>query len=167
MTGAELREELSISASTLSRYKARGCPRDKGGPGKGDRYCPEEMAAWMSANSLTGDPGRPQGDESEELRAARTRKITAMALSWELKNGVASGKWLDRRAVESARVRKVVALRDGMLALGAVISEAMQFRTAKDIESEINARMKILVDQFAEPMPLDDYPFNPSKRAAS
>lgn len=167
MTGPQVIDALGISQSTLNRYKAKGCPRTPGGPGRRDRYCPEEMASWMKSEGLDGTPGRPMSGESDALRAARTRKINAMADWWELQSEIKQGKWAVRAEVERALVQKVIVLRDGLLAIAPTMAEPLQHKPAHAIRTELNRRIGDLLDEYAKPLPLDDYPFNPAKTATS
>ncbi|MEZ6191458.1 MAG: hypothetical protein R3C45_09235 [Phycisphaerales bacterium] len=76
-----------------------------------------------------GTPGRLDVCRSKALRAARTRKIAAMAEWWELQNQIGRGEWVDRKAWEAEAVRKVVTLRNGMLSLARTLAEPLQHKS--------------------------------------
>jgi hypothetical protein len=77
-----------------------------------------EVAAWMRANNVTGDPGRPTSPGSAEFEAARIRKELAMAVNWEHRNAEIEAAtvnraeyrqhWLAQLAVIKSKVRELL-----------------------------------------------------------
>lgn len=60
LSGLELRRRLSISETTLRRYRARGLP-SVGGPGVLPRYPLKACLAWLNGQRRPQAPGNGHG----------------------------------------------------------------------------------------------------------
>jgi phage terminase Nu1 subunit (DNA packaging protein) len=118
---AEIQEccdALGISPDLLRDYVARGCPHDKGGPGKSNRFDPTEVAAWMRSNNLTGKPGRPVEAGGEDLESVRIRKETAMAVNWEYRNKQLEGELVNKEEYRRLWIGEVQTIKNKCRGLG-------------------------------------------------
>jgi phage terminase Nu1 subunit (DNA packaging protein) len=137
-TAATVCDELDISKSTLQNYLARGCPYTKGGPRRQSRYDVAEVAAWMRANNLTGNPGRPPEASSPALDAARLRKENAMATNWELRNAEAQGLLVDANQVRERWVRRGTMLRNTLESAGGQLAPRLAGRDVAECRRVLN-----------------------------
>lgn len=149
MTAAEAAEEIGISESTLRRYVQDGAPCDRLGRGKPNMFDAGEVVAWMRENGLSGKVGRPSEGDSPDLDAARLRKENALASKYELQVEKERGLLIDRAEVEQASARKVVAVRNKLMACGASLAPRLVGLTAAEIQETIDDYHRDICDEFA------------------
>ena len=73
---------MDIHVQTLRDYLKKGAPREK----RDGQYFLSlpELAAWMQAHRITGNPGRPQQPGTAELTAAKVKVQLWLAKRYEL-----------------------------------------------------------------------------------
>ncbi len=140
-SAAETCEALSISRSTLQRYAGAGCPHTPGKPGRGHKFDATEVAAWMKSVGLTGEQGRHIDPEDEGLRAARTRKESAMADSWELKNQALRDTLISADEAEAQAAERSARIRAHLSGVGADLADKLVGLPASDIQRVVDSYM--------------------------
>jgi hypothetical protein len=140
-------EELNLSVELIRDYSMRGCPHTKGGPGKSNLYNPDEVAAWMVANKLTGKPGRPTDGDSDDIEAAKLREINLRCRKHELFIGQQERELVPAVDVAARWVELVTTAKNKLSGLGAGVAPQCEGHDAGTIQGIIESRVnEILVE---------------------
>jgi hypothetical protein len=149
MTADECGDVLELSTELIRDYMGRGCPHDKGGPGKPNRLDPGEVTAWMRANKLTGKPGRPNEDDSPDLEKARLRKENALASKYELQVKREKGELVPVAEVQQWIGERNTTAKNKFIGLGASVTPLLEGRDAAERQGIIDARVIEILDELA------------------
>jgi hypothetical protein len=122
----ECAEELGINKDLLRDYAMRGCPHDKGGKGKANRYDPDEVAAWMDENGLTGKPGRPADADSKDIEEAKLREINLRCRKHALDVAEREGELVPAAEVKQWIAEFVGGWKNRVLGLSAKLAQQME-----------------------------------------
>jgi hypothetical protein len=149
MTADECGDVLELSTELIRDYMGRGCPHDKGGPGKPNRLDPGEVTAWMRSNKLTGKPGRPNEDDSPDLEKARLRKENALASKYELQVKREKGELVPVAEVQQWIGERNTTAKNKFIGLGASVTPLLEGRDAAERQGIIDARVIEILDELA------------------
>ena len=151
LTVSECADELGIAPELLQDYAMRGCPHDKGGRGRSNRFDAAEVAGWMRENGLTGRPGRPV-ESSPDLDAARLRKENALAAKYEIQVSRERGDLVPLTEVQRFVGQTLRTLRNNLIGLPAEVTPYLVGRDAAEqqaiLEDRIHERLDYVADQI-------------------
>lgn len=150
LTAQECADELDLSVELVRDYAMRGCPHDKGGRGKPNRFDADEVTAWMRENGYTGKPGRP-AEESPDIEKARLREINLRCRKHELDVAEREGSLLDANDVDRGRVSRIHIVKAKLMGLGAALAPSLYGRDAAEIQTIIEKATTDICEEFARP----------------
>ena len=143
--------ELNIAGQTLQRYLRLGCPIVKrGGPGQSSWFDLDAVKDWMKANHLTGEPGNPKQQTTDELKQVRIRRERAAAELAEMKLSREKGKLVERAAVEADNIKKFTTVRNALLGLPAAIAPTVEGLSAPRIQDELEKRINEILTTLSQ-----------------
>lgn len=134
-------------------------------------FNPDEVLAWCQANGITGAMGRPRagatpsrasvgakpgdprstekpllerpdGSMKSQLDAAELRRRNALASKHEFQLAVLRGQYTLTAEVESANVRKLVALRARLLAIAGKVAGRLDGKPAREVERVVGDEVR-------------------------
>lgn len=111
-------------------------------------YDAGEVAAWMRANDLTGDVGRPVTQQSASMDEANLRKTNAMADNWQIRNAKELRELLPASEVSRAWSRIAMRVRAQVLAVPDSAGPAMDGMTAAERITEMKTRLEEALEQL-------------------
>lgn len=106
----------------------------------------------MQANNLTGQMGRPKPPrtpQQDALAAAKLRKEIALAARAELLVEREKGLLVERAEVERQSCRKIEAVRNKLMGLGAGLAGQLEGQDAAEIQRLIDERCQQICDEFS------------------
>lgn len=132
-----------------------GCPYSK--PEGVYKLDAAEVRAWCEATGRTGRCGpRELGgkkdksrDASGEPRDPKERKLYWDARKAKVMAMLAEGTALDAAEVRTANVRKVSAVKQGLLSLPSKVAGRLAHRSQREIETELTDAVRALLTEFA------------------
>jgi len=144
-TSSDVADLFDVHEKTIRQgWVKRGCPHERR---EGRLYFDAgEVAAWMQAEGVTGKPGRPDGETSPALEAARLRKTDAMARNWELRNLVSEGQLIDLDTVTQRFGNVGASLRSSLESMGEQIAHLVVGKTATEAATIIDTETARRVD---------------------
>lgn len=153
LTADQLADELELFPKTLKAYAKRGCPHDA--PKKhGEPYLFDrgEVVAWMKANEITGNVGRPAptGTIGEKVKLAQIRVLTAKGEKAELELQQLRGSLVSRDEAERDRVECATYFRNSLLGLPASLSPQLAGLSAPEIHTKLEAEFRRLLERLAK-----------------
>jgi hypothetical protein len=113
------------------------------------KFDESEVAAWMQANGITGDIGRPAEESNDELKALKARKELALVLRYERENSVADGKLIDAVEEQQRDVAKVTAARHKLGGLGSSLAPQLAGLDASEIQTLIDSEIERVLDELS------------------
>jgi phage terminase Nu1 subunit (DNA packaging protein) len=148
---AECAEQLSIKPELLQDYAMRGCPHDKGGRGKSNRFDPAEVTAWMRENNLSGKPGRPSDTpDSPDLEKARLRKENALASKYELQVNRERQELIPAVEVKHFVVQLLGTFRNRVRGVPATVSPHLEGRDGAEREVILGTHLDECLNDLAD-----------------
>ena len=149
MEAAELAEALGVNVWTVRKWISEGCPCDKPGGNKPNRFNETEVAAWMRRAGKTGEVGRPRKPGTDDRNAAELRKLNAMADHWELKNAQVRGQLYEAQEVDREWGNVGQVIRNGFQSLAAGVAASLVGLTAQEIEQRLEERVNDILRHLA------------------
>lgn len=150
LTRGELADELGLSVKAIDNHHRRSPPPPHSRIGNACRYNLDEYAAWMQANNLSGERGRPVEGSSPTIEAARLRQINAMAAKYEIQvereRGVLVNKEEYRRHWRS-ELDIVISKFRGM---GATLAAQLVGLDASEIHARIDENVQLIFRELSE-----------------
>ena len=150
----QLLQELQISYPTLYRWKAEGCPAMPIG-GRQSLYHLGRVRQWMLEKGYTGKVGRPSKDLiPEELKLeiaeAKLRKENLLAERHKFALDVAKKAVVSVQEVNDGRLRRVMAVKAGLLALPGKLAQRLALRPAPEVQAELEREVHQLLEAFSQ-----------------
>ncbi len=155
LNARECADELGLSVELVRDYMMRGCPHTKGGRGRPNKLDADEVAAWMKAEGLTGNPGRPT-EESPDIEAAKLREINLRCRKHELDVAEREHQLLPTEEVKQFVGEAISVFRNNWAGFAAGVVPQLQGRDAAEQQGILEKRSeefftslgKTLTDRF-------------------
>jgi hypothetical protein len=133
----------NLTPSAIGKWVHLGCPRSNG-----KSFNLLEVLAWF-VNERAKIPHRPPAEsddvEKEKLAVLRERKLTLR------QNRLASAqKLIDRDEVEEGRLRRIHALRSGLLMLSRSLAREIAGKTPAEVQKITDEQVNALLEAYAE-----------------
>lgn len=152
-TNGQVARALKVSARTVTKWAKEGCPHARASRSRRAplRYNIAEVRAWMKAHGRSGRPGRPPvaSDANADIREGTSLLLEERIISARLENERKANKLHDVDACEARQLAKIRVLKAALLNLGHSVALACEGRPAAEIESALNARVRILLEEFS------------------
>jgi hypothetical protein len=145
----DLAAELELDESTIMRHIRRGAPHSK----RANRlwFNVAEYRAWMAANGLTGERGKPSDHhDSPDLERARLRKENALASKYELQVQRERGELIPMADVRQWIAEHVQAAKSKLIGMGAALAPVLEGRDAAERQDIIEHRTREILEELAE-----------------
>ena len=145
---------LDVTPKTLRNYAKQGCPHEK----RKGSYVFQELAvkAWMKEKGYTGETGWPKGNKQTGTLASgepidpKERKLFWDAKAARVRAMKLEGTVLDADEVRTANMRKISAVKQGLLSLPSRVAGRLAHRNQREIEVELTDEVRLLLTEFAE-----------------
>lgn len=95
-------DRFGVKRPTVRAWVRRGCPHDRGEPGRPNRYDLREVTRWLKREGLNSAGGRPRSPESIQRELWQVRKIRAQALRHEHELAEARRQLVKQEQVDQA-----------------------------------------------------------------
>lgn len=149
----DLGDELDLHPNTLRRWcnlNQNAMPHDRGERGR-MLFDVAEVRAWMERTGNDGRIGRRPGyTESGTMEKARIRKESALADKYELQVSEARKVLVDRETINREWVSRVMALKNKLLGLPAIVAPACVGLDAAEIQALLDGRITDIIRDAAE-----------------
>ena len=141
-------EVFSVHWRTVVGWARAGCPHAKTGRAP-YMFDAGEVAAWLRDQGRSARPGRPAAARSPEAEQYRTRKEKALAERYEMDLAERRGEMIDRTVVAEERVRRILAVKTGLLGLVEACPAECENKSAAEIREVLESRIHAVLRQFA------------------
>jgi phage terminase Nu1 subunit (DNA packaging protein) len=143
----ELADILDVHQESVGRYDRMGAPFEL--RGRTHYYNEAEYRAWMDANKITGDEGRPHQADSPDLEKARLRKENALASKYELQVKRERAEVLPVDEVKQWIATHVGGARNKFMGLGARVTPLLEGRDGGERQGIIDDAVVEILNELA------------------
>jgi phage terminase Nu1 subunit (DNA packaging protein) len=141
---------MDVRIQTVHDWAKRGCPHTPGRGRKPARYDLAEVAAWLKANNLTGQQGRPTDiPDSPGLEEARLRKENALASKYELQVAREKRDLVPADEVKTVFMEEVNRAKSRLNGLPADVAGACVGLDAGEIQTILQGRVDQILNDLA------------------
>ena len=142
----QIADLFDVHWRTVLNWAREGCPHDKQGR-KPYLFDEMEVAGWLKGHEKTCRPGRPAKEASKETDEWKLRKERALAETYEMTLAEKRGELVSVRQVEEERIRRVLAVKTGLLGL----IRAVPADSRSVVSDRVHELLRIFADEHFVP----------------
>lgn len=152
LSTSQLADELTISNKAILRWVKAGCPHDEKIIGKKINYFFNriEVADWMEANNVSGKPGRPRSEDSEEKLKLEISILRTKDKIHKLDLAAREDKLISRKEQDEITTQRILFVKNGLLSLSATLSQSLVGLDAISIRETIDKEAFKLLELFSK-----------------
>jgi phage terminase Nu1 subunit (DNA packaging protein) len=148
-TTEEICEIHDVERKTVQQWQKKGLPFTKSKSNKPNMFDAGEVAAFLRDNGLTGEIGRPTGPMSDQMAAAKLRKLNADADIYEMNRDQKKGLLVEKSENEKANTTKFTVIRNKLMAMPSAVAPSIVGLDAPEIEREIEQRIREILTELS------------------